>query len=133
MARKGNPTDYNVAVEEVGTFTFGRRRMTDEIAIQVEYARIIDGVTPTDWLALVAGWLAALKVLTVRAPEGWDIDEMDPLDDETYAKLAKVHGALTDKERSFRKGPTAAEQGAGAGAGENGGVLVSPKIQPDGE
>ena len=132
MARMRNETDFDVSVEGIGSFAFGRRKMADEVAIQVEYARIIDGVTPTEWLALVAGWLSALKVLTVRAPAGWDIDEMDPLDDDTYAKLMKVHAALTAKERSFRKGAKAGGQGAGAGSGEDSRVLVSPEVQPDG-
>ncbi|MNF19326.1 hypothetical protein D3C80_2240330 [compost metagenome] len=38
------------------------------------------------------------------APEDWDIEAMDPLDEDTYATLLKVHAALADKERSFRKG-----------------------------
>ena len=104
MARRASPTDFIVDVEGVGSFTFGRRKMGDEIKIQVEYARMIEGVEPTDWLATVAGCIAALKVLTVRAPEDWDIDEMDPLEDDTYRKLLKVHRALSDKEASFRSG-----------------------------
>ena len=117
MARKGHQTDFDVTVEGIGTFTFGRRKMADEIAIQVEYARIIDGVQPTEWLALVAGWVSSLKVMTVRAPAGWDINELDPLDDESYAKLAKVHAALAEKERSFRKGDAPNGEGAGQGGG----------------
>lgn len=103
MPRIAQPTDFNVPVEGVGTFTFGKRTMRDEISIQVEFARIIDGVEPTSWLAAVGGWMSALKVLTVRAPDGWDIETLDPLDDETYAKLARVYEALADKERSFRR------------------------------
>lgn len=132
MARRGNATDFDVSVEGIGIFTFGRRKMADEVAIQVEYARIIDGVQPTEWLALVAGWISALKILTVRAPADWDIDEMDPLDDETYAKLGRVHAALAEKERSFRKGNAAGGQGAGQGSGQDNRVLVSEKVQPDG-
>ena len=120
MARPAHPSDFDVPVEGIGTFTFGRRKMADEIAIQVEYARIIDGVQPTDWLALVAGWISALKTLTVRAPAGWNVDEMDPLEDETYAKLAKVHAALVEKERSFRAAAKAGSQGAWQGSGQVG-------------
>lgn len=120
MARKANVTDFDVPVEGIGTFTFGRRKMADEIAIQVEYARMIDGVQPTEWLALVAGWLSALKVMTVRAPAGWDLDDMDPLDDDTYANLMKVHAALSEKERSFRTAAKAGSEGPGAGTGQVG-------------
>lgn len=111
MARKADVSDFRVSVEGIGSFVFARRKMSDEIAIQVEYARIIDGVQPTEWLSLVAGWLSALKVLTVKAPEGWDIDEMDPLDEATYANLGQVYTALTDQERSFRTGAKANSQG----------------------
>lgn len=131
MARKGHTTDFDVPVEGIGTFTFGRRKLADEIAIQVEYARIIDGVQPTEWLALVAGWISALKVLTVRAPADWDVEEMDPLDDDTYAKLMKVHAALVDKERSFRSGAKAGGQGAGQGTGQVDRVLVPEEVRPD--
>lgn len=110
MARQGTAIDFTVDVEGVGTFSFGRRTMRDEIKIQVEYARLIEGVEPTEWLAVVAGWIATLRVLTVAAPAGWDIDEMDPLDDQTYARLAKVHQVLVDKERSFRRQPAAGSQ-----------------------
>lgn len=114
MARQARETDYTVSIEGVGMFAFGRRTMRDEIAIQVEYARIIDGVTPTDWLALVGGWMSALRILTVRAPDGWDIDALDPTDPETYSKLSRVYEALTEKERSFRQQPKPAGEGVSA-------------------
>jgi len=113
MARKPQSTDFTAPVEGVGTFTFGRRTMRDELAIQVEYARIIDGVTPTEWLVVVGGWMAALRVLTVKAPSGFDIDDLDPLDDDTYAKLGRVHEALQEQERSFRQNKKSAGQGSG--------------------
>lgn len=117
MARAPKETDFVVPVENVGQFTFGRRNMADEIKIQVEYARIIDGATPTDWLGTLAGWIATLKVLTVRAPDGWlNLDELDPFDPETYAKLNAVFGGLTEKERSFRRKPAAAGEASGSPA-----------------
>lgn len=114
MPRSPSDTDFTLSVEGIGTFAFGKRAMRDEIAIQVEFARLIDGVEPTAWLQAVCGWLSVLKVLTVRAPEGWDIDAMDPLDDGTYAKLSKVYEALAEKERSFRRGPKQASEAGGA-------------------
>jgi len=128
MARIPNPkTDFTVDVEGVGKFTFGRRKMADEIAIQREYARILDGVVPTDWLHLVANWKSTLKVLMVSGPENWgkdifgvptsDIDEMDPQDASVYATLTRVHLALIEKERSFRPGAAQAGQDEGQGAG----------------
>lgn len=131
MARIPNDTDFVVPVDDVGTFTFARRQMADEIKIQVEYARMIDGVIPTDWLAAVCGWIAALRVLTVRAPDGWDLDEMDPLDNSSYARLNRVYEALSKKERSFRSRPGAGVQVAGVGPVPDAGVQVSPQVQPD--
>ena len=114
MARKPQDTDFVVPVEGIGNFTFGRRAMRDEIAIQVEFARIIDGVEPTAWLEVVGGWISALRVLTVRAPADWDIDGMDPSDNETYQKLNRVYDALREKERSFRSGSGVASEANGA-------------------
>lgn len=103
MPRPPKPTDFIVPVEGVGQFTFGQRAMRDEIAIQVEYAKLIDGAPATEWLQAVCGWIATLKVLTVRAPDDWNVEELDPLDPETYAKLNNVHGGLVEHERSFRR------------------------------
>lgn len=119
MARLEAESDFFVDVEDVGPFRFGKRTMRDEIKIQVEYARMIDGVEATQWLSLVAGWIAALKVLVVKAPDGWDIDSMDPLEDETYAKLGRVHSALINKERSFRSGKGQTDKAAGQGESHN--------------
>lgn len=130
MARKAAPSDFTVEVDGVGSFTFGRRTMRDEIKIQVEYARMIEGVEPTPWLGAVAGWISTLKVLTVRAPEDWDIDELDPLDEDTYARLMKVHSALAEKERSFRRSTAGGSANAGEGTGQDDPVHVSAPVQP---
>lgn len=133
MPRKPAPTDFNIDVEGIGRFTFAKRTMADEIRCQVEYASIIDGVIPTMWLQSVGGWISALRVLTVRAPEGWDIETMDPLDPETYERLRKVHAALVAKEASFRAKPGAGSEGGGQGADQDGGVLVPPALQDGSE
>lgn len=119
MSRRPQPTDFIVPVDGVGNFTFGKRTMADEIKIQVEYARIIEGVEPTEWLSRVGGWISTLKVLTVRAPEGWDIDEMDPLDEKVYEDMMLVYLALRSREDTFRRKPgTGSEEGSEA-PGEN--------------
>ncbi len=117
MARAPKASDFTVTVDGVGTFTFGRRPMQAEIAIQREYARILDGVPPTAWLDIVGNWLATFKVLTVHAPDGWDVDEMDPLDNATYDKMKRVYDALSAKELSFRSGDGGQGQGSGQAAG----------------
>ena len=124
-------TDFYVEVEPIGTFTFAKRTMRDELRILAEVSRLTEGVeSPTAQLSVLAGWLAPLKVLTVRAPEGWDLETLDPLDPESYQKLIKVYGALRDKEGSFRRGTSGDGEGGGAKDGEKPGVLVPAKTQP---
>ena len=115
MARLPQTTDYRVSVEGVGDFVFSTRSMRDEIKVQREFADMIDGVKPTEWLQAVCGWLADLRVLTVKSPEGWDLDDLDPLDPETYAKLGRVHAAFLEKEHSFRRTKSESDKAAGAG------------------
>lgn len=114
MSRIPQATDFSIPVEGVGKFVFAKRKMADEIAIQREYASMLQGVEPTPQLDNLASWIAVLGTLTVRAPEDWDIDEMDPLDPETFNKLRKVYLALVDAERSFRGGKKVAPEAASA-------------------
>lgn len=116
MARTAQKTDFSVPVDGVGLFVFGRRTMADEIKIHVEYSRLTEAVNPTPWLDQVATWLATLKVLTVQFPEGFDMETLDPLDEDVYAKLLKVYAALTEKERSFRRGAGKASEAGGQAA-----------------
>ena len=96
-------TDFHVIVEGVGSFRFARRTMRDEMNIAVEFSRLTHGIeTPSPTLHLMASWISTLTVLTVSAPEGWDIYSMDPLDDATYSRLLAVHSALRAKEDDFR-------------------------------
>jgi len=116
MPRIANTTDFTVPVEGVGSFTFGRRKMNDQILIHQELSAIYGGVHPTQWLETVGPMIATLKVMTVLAPKAWDIDELDPLDDATYIKLRRVFEALRDQENSFRAGAGVAGEGNGAPA-----------------
>lgn len=116
MARPPKPSDFRVTVPDVGDFVFAKRSMRDEIQAQVEYARMIDGVTPTPWLEAVCGAMADLTVLTVKAPDGWDVETMDPHDADTFAKLIAVHRGLREKEISFRPGAAKAGEADGSGS-----------------
>lgn len=134
MSRLPAATDFHVSVEGIGTFSFGKRTMRDELRIAAEFSRLTEGVdSPTPFLATVAGWISQLRVLTVSAPDGWDLDALDPLDSDSYAKLLKVHGALREKEGSFRRGKNAAGESDSASALANAGVLVPPEVQPRAE
>lgn len=117
MARTPHKTDFTVDVDGVGRFVFGKRRMADEIKVHVEYSRLTEAVEPTPWLDSVSTWMSTIKVLVVRAPDGFDLDELDPLDEASYAKLFKVYAALVEKEGSFRSRPGEAVQAGGEGSG----------------
>jgi hypothetical protein len=133
MARTPNPaTDFSLDVEGIGKFMFAKRTMRDECECQVEFARIIQGVEPTQWLNIVGGALADLRTLTVVQPQGFDLETLDPLDAESYNRLVKVHNALRDKERSFRRGNGAPSEGSGAESVQHNRVPVPAEIQPAG-
>lgn len=129
MTRPSASTDYFVDVDGVGTFSFARRTMRDEMRIAAEYSRLTEGVeTPTAYLELVAGMLSTLRVLTVSQPDGWNLDDLDPLDSDSYTKLVKVHNALRAKEDSFRRKPDAASKVSGPQDGADGGVRVPAPV-----
>lgn len=126
--RERRASDYQVTVDGIGVFTFAQRTLRDDIAVAAEYSRLTEGVeTPTDWLAYMSGCIAALKVLTVEAPDGWDLEEIDPLSDDGYASIMRVHTAMRSAEARFRGQPKASGQGNGGDAG----VLVQEEVQPD--
>lgn len=130
MARPAESTDFFVDVPNVGNFYFAKRKIRDELAVACEYSRLTEGITtPSPWLELVATWIAALKVLTVSAPAGWNIDEMDPHDSESYGKIGAVYTSLRNKEESFRQGKKAPVQAGGPGDGAVPGVLVPAPVQ----
>ena len=122
---------FSVPVEKIGTFVFRKRAFRDNFAVQAEYVRITEGVeNPGDNMAFLARSWAAIKVLLVEAPEGFDLEALDPYDDESYMKLVAVGAALSDKEASFR--PRSAKNGAQGGAGNvaDPGIPVPSPVQP---
>ncbi|EEP0937587.1 hypothetical protein KD576_004183 [Salmonella enterica subsp. enterica serovar Thompson] len=128
--REPKKSDFKVPVEGVGQFIFGRRTMNDEVKIAQEYSRIIGDVENPSWyLNMLGNCLSILRILTVEAPEGWDLDTLDPLDDDTYASLVKVATSLKEQEERFRKPARDDGEEAGAAMGELSGPLVSPNVQ----
>ena len=100
-----NEKQHGLDVPGTGSFTFRRRVMADTFRIGAEYSRLTEGVSaPSPWLDAFATAYATLKVLTVEAPAGWDMAEMDPEDDASYAKIMGVFGTLRAAEARFRLG-----------------------------
>lgn len=132
--RTSRPDDFTVSVDGVGDFTFSRRTMRDQFAIDTEIAKLTGGIPNVPpYLAMYADAMACIKVLTVTAPEKWDVEKLDPLEEESYSQLLAVHAALRDKEDTFRKKPAAGSEAGREGDGKVGGILVSEEVQPTAE
>jgi hypothetical protein len=123
------PTDFFVDVDQLGTFRFAKRKMSDEIAIQRLYSEYTGGVTPTVWLLTLGEYLSTIRALLVESPDGWDIDNLDPLEDETYEQIGRVFVALREREETFRKGAGEKRKAPRAKDAKHRGSVVSPDLQ----
>ena len=96
---------YMVEVAEVGSFEVRRPIMRTAVRIEVEYARLTEGVEslPID-LQFICRIMAYLKVMVVSGPEGWEVDNVDPYSEGETAKLREVFEAITAEEARFRSG-----------------------------
>ncbi len=93
---------YHVDVDDIGTFTFRRRVIRDQIRIEAEAFRILGGPIDDADLHHIALAMATLSTLTVTAPKGWNVEELDPLERSETAKLWSVYGGLRAAEEKFR-------------------------------
>ncbi len=131
MARLPKTTDFYIDVEGEGRFRIGKRDMKSEMEIQREYASFAGGVEPTVWLETLSEYLSTLRVLIVEGPETWDMDNMDPLDNDTYTRLGRVFVALREREESFRARHNGAGQGTGAGSDSERSGAGEPVVSQD--
>lgn len=116
MSRSAGPSDFHLDVEGVGKFVFARRTPRDVYRIRGEYANLTDGNYDADgnYADISALGFATIKVLMVSAPDGFSLDQLDPLVDEAWEeKVVKVFTSLREKELSFRPGTGASGQAAG--------------------
>lgn len=133
-ARKAKTDDFIFDVDGVGRFRFGRRTMADEMNIRCEYSRIVQGMSePAPALEILATCVATERTMLVEAPDGWDIEAMDPSDPETERRIIAVIGAYRAKERQFREGKRGAGEKTGPGTGSVDGVLVPAQVQSPAE
>lgn len=116
-------------VEGVGRFGFRRRTMRDEFRVEAIYSDLTGGVaTPTEVLDFYARAFAILKVLIESAPDGWDLESLDPFEPNSYEKLQKVYSALRGAEERFRGGSGKGGQVVGPEARGDAESVVSPPI-----
>jgi hypothetical protein len=86
-----------VDVDGIGVFVFANHDMRAEIAISVEYARLSEGVDLGGFIAVFVRAIAELKALTLDAPQGFrsdQLDDLDPFDDDIYARVLAVWNAM---------------------------------------
>ncbi|NPT44363.1 hypothetical protein GNZ12_24235 [Paraburkholderia sp. 1N] len=102
--RQAKENDIKVDVPEYGSFTFARRRKEDVYKIRSRYNVLTEGnYNPNGAVAdLGALALVTLQTLMVSAPEGFALDDLDPLmDDDFEKKLFAIFGALRVREAAF--------------------------------
>jgi len=124
-----SPNTFVVTVPEVGAFEIRRRTLRVQMAIHAELNRLTEGAplaSLSDWFIDLCSLVAELKGLIVKAPDGWSMEEIDPLDDG-YDRLRAVYRAIRIKEDDFRP-KTAGTQTQGATAGQQSPVVVSGSV-----
>jgi hypothetical protein len=104
MARANFP----VEVDGIGSFIFKARTLRSQFLIEAEASRVMGGPCADEALRQGAIQLATLLVLTVEAPQGWDLEALDPLIPEDIAKVFTVHRRLREVEAGFRPGSSEA-------------------------
>jgi hypothetical protein len=123
------PATYVVNVPDVGAFEIRKRTLRVQMAIHAELNRLTEGAplaTLSDWFIDLCGLVAELKGLIIHAPDGWSMEDVDPLDDG-YDRLRAVYRAIRTQEDSFRikaKG----DQTTGAGGSEQHPVVVPGSV-----
>lgn len=126
---ESNRKTFTADVQDEGLFTFRHRTMRLEMAIGAKFSKYTEGVTALNpWFAGNANMMATLEVLTETAPATWDIEKMDPLDDDTYRRLIKVYNALRERETFFRTGAPQGSEAPRPGNGRHDGALVPATV-----
>jgi hypothetical protein len=123
------PATYVVNVPDVGTFEVRKRTLRVQMAIHAELNRLTEGAplaTLSDWFIDLCGLVAELKGLIIKAPDGWSMEDIDPLDDG-YDRLRAVYRAIRTQEDSFRT-QAKGDQTTGAGGSEQPAMVVPGSV-----
>lgn len=131
---KASPPIFSLPVDALGVFQVKRMNPGLRIAVEVAAERMSfgpDGVKVQGKLLLRALHIVALaERVIVSAPEGFDLEVMDPADPEDFAKLVIWEDAYLAADARFRNRPWPPREALGPGAGADGGIPVSPQVQP---
>lgn len=112
------PTLLSFAVPGVGEFEARKRTFGDEAKVELATRQMLGGAKLADdddlrWYCRV---FCTLRVLLVTKPDGWDLDDLDPLDPDDIGSALSVFGGLRAAEDDFRKRARALRPVLGAGA-----------------
>lgn len=125
------PDKFPVDVDGIGRFMFAKRTIRREFVILSIHSDLTGGTSnPSPLLDDFATAFATIKGLLVQGPDGWDIEDLDPLGDDTWAHISRIHGALRAREDAFRQGPNPAVQADSTQAIADDRVLVPSEVQP---
>lgn len=108
--------NFTVTVEGVGDFVFRRRTLDSQFKILAAAVRMLGGETVAEHLHMMAVAVETVRHLTVTAPDGWSIEDIDPLDQEQIDRVLLVFGRLRAAEDTFRFGAKAKRADLGTGA-----------------
>ncbi len=123
--------NFEIKVAGVGKFGIRTRTMSDELEIAAGYSEITRGQDkPSLFLVNLATMVATLRVVIQTAPESWDVDTLDPMDEASYAQMRSVYDAIVGAEYSFRKGPGTQGEAQGASTGGRPGAVDQAPVQP---
>lgn len=130
--RVKSDTDFFVDVPQIGRFSFARRAPRDVFRIRAEYNRFTDGYSDSNGdMEFGAFMFATLKVLMVSAPDGFDLEKLDPVMDDNWEDgVVKIFKSFRDTELLFRPKPVEAVQGKSPTDGHDISVEVPQEIQP---
>lgn len=96
-----------VDVEGVGQFEFQHRTLTLQVGVEAIMNRMLDGPVSDERLLYVARAIATIKKLAIKVPEGFDLEAIDPIDENEVEGVLKAYGGLLDAEATFRRPATA--------------------------
>lgn len=112
----GLKPDFTAEVEGLGTFGFRERTMRMGYRVEEEVLKILGGTASHPLIYMETKKFAELSLLTVQAPDGWNIETLDHLDEDDRKLLTQVWEAFRSAEDTFRAGRREKRSGARAGA-----------------
>ena len=95
-------TTFSFEVAGIGSFTMRRRTIRDQYWMEAEQSRILGGPTRDEFLSSSALKFATLLRLMTESPDGFDLEAIDPLDQEDVQKIHDIYGRLREEEARFR-------------------------------